>query len=105
MCDLIDAYLADPTPPRIRVVDDMIKLLLGGAARKEGVGLSDYGIMVIDTAGTISKNDTLKRTTNAGDVFSENWSVVRDRLVDVVRSREFRDYPASQRPIDRKSTR
>lgn len=99
MCDLIDAYLADPTPPRIRVVDDMIKLLLGGAARKEGVGLSDYGIMVIDTDGTISKNDTLKSTTNAGDVFSENWSVVRDRLVDVVRSREFRDYHSSQRPI------
>src|SRR3546814_1305799 len=74
MCDLIDAYLADPTPPRIRVVDDMIKLLLGGAARKEGVGLSDYGIMVIDTDGTISKNDTLKSTTNAGDVFSENRS-------------------------------
>jgi len=98
MCDLIDIYLVDPAPPRIRVIDDMIKLLLGGAARKEGVGLSDFGIVVIDTDGTITKNDTLKSTANAGDMFSGSWSVISDRLVDVVQTDEFRSYHESQRP-------
>ena len=97
MCGLADLYLADPDPPRIRVIDDLIKLLLGGAARKEGVGVSDYGIVVIDTDGTISKNDTLKSTTDAGDAFAQGWSVMRDRLAEVVDTREFADYHASQR--------
>lgn len=98
MCDLADLYLADPDPPRIRVIDDMVKLLLGGAARKEGVGVSDYGIVVIDTDGTISKNDTLKSTANAADEFAQGWSVMRDCLADVVDTKEFSAYHASQRP-------
>ena len=98
MCDLADLYLADPDPPRIRVIDDMVKLLLGGAARKEGVGVSDYGIVVIDTDGTISKNDTLKSTANAADEFAQGWSVMRDRLAEVVDTREFSAYPGGQRP-------
>ncbi len=99
MCRLADLYLSDPSPPRIRVIDDIIKLLLGGAARKEGVGVSDYGIVVIETDGTIAKNDTLKSTTDAGDAFANRWSLMRDRLVDVVQTVEFTDYHASQRPI------
>lgn len=98
MCRLADLYLADPAPPRIRVIDDMIKLLLGGVARKEGVGVSDYGIVVIDTNGTISKNDTLKSTVDAGDAFARGWSVMRDRLADVVNTDDFSQYHASQRP-------
>ncbi len=98
MCRLADLYLNDPEPPRIRVIDDMVKLLLGGAARKEGVGVSDYGIVVIDTDGTISKNDTLKSTADAGDSFAQGWSLMRDRLVDVVNTSEFSRYHASQRP-------
>ena len=98
MCELADLYLTDPDPPRIRVIDDIIKLLLGGVARKEGVGISDYGIVVIDTDGTISKNDTLKSTSDASDAFAQGWSVMRDRLVDVVATSEFSDYHASQRP-------
>jgi uncharacterized protein len=98
MCRLIDLYLADPNPPRIRVIDDMIKLSLGGMARKEGVGVSDYGIVVIETDGTITKNDTLKSTGDAADAFSEAWSVSRDRLADVVTSAEFESYHEAQRP-------
>jgi uncharacterized protein len=41
MRDLLDVYLSDPTPPRVRVLDDMLKLLLGGRSQKEGVGLTD----------------------------------------------------------------
>jgi len=99
MCDLVDHYLADPNPPKIRVIDDMIKLLIGGSARKEGVGVSDYGIVVIDTDGTISKNDTLKSTNDAGDVFPQGWSIMRDRLVDVLSTQEFLEYHMSQRPL------
>lgn len=98
MCALIDLYLRDPDPPRIRVIDDMIKLSLGGSARKEGVGVSDYGIVVIDTDGTIAKNDTLKSMGDAADAFLSDWSVMRDRLVDVVLTAEFESYHAAQRP-------
>ncbi|MFC4595610.1 cyclophane-forming radical SAM/SPASM peptide maturase YhhB [Sphingobium tyrosinilyticum] len=99
MTRILDLYLADPTPPRIRVLDDMIKLTLGGRARKEGIGVSDYGIVVIDTDGSINKNDTLKSTADGADTFDTPWSVLNDRLSDVVATAEFRSYHEAQRPI------
>lgn len=98
MTRILDLYLADATPPRIRVLDDMIKLVLGGRARKEGIGVSDYGIVVIDTDGTISKNDTLKSTADGADAFKTPWSVLLHRLSDVVATEEFRSYHEAQRP-------
>lgn len=98
MCALLDLYLADPEPPRVRVLDDLIKLALGGAARKEGVGVSDYGIVVIDTDGSIKKNDTLKSTKHGADNFSTRWSVLTHSLYDVVRTQEFLSYHEAQRP-------
>jgi uncharacterized protein len=95
---LLDVYLADPQPTRVRVLDDMLKLLLGGEARKEGVGISDYGILVIDTDGGVNKNDTLKSAFGAADQFASGWSVVTDDLREVVRSPEFGAYHCSQRP-------
>lgn len=97
MARILDLYLTDPAPPRIRVLDDMIKLTLGGRARKEGIGISDYGIVVIDTDGSINKNDTLKSTANGADSFETPWSVLNDRLSDVVASGEFRSYHETQR--------
>lgn len=98
MSRLLDLYLGDPTPPRIRVLDDMLKLLLGGAAKKEGVGISDFGIIVIDTDGSIRKNDTLKSVGNSSDCFTSDWSVLTHRLEDVVNATEFEEYHAAQRP-------
>ena len=98
MSRMLDLYLADPSPPRIRVLDDMIKLSLGGRARKEGVGVSDYGIVIIDTDGTIAKNDTLKSTRNSADAFESHWSVMTHRLSAVAATREFKSYHAAQRP-------
>lgn len=98
MSQVLDFYLADPLPPRIRVLDDMLKLTLGGRARKEGVGVSDYGIVVIDTDGSINKNDTLKSTKDAADTFESRWSVLTDRLADVAATREFVAYHEAQRP-------
>jgi uncharacterized protein len=98
MSALLDLYLADDHPPRIRILDDMLKLLLGGMARKEGVGLTDYGILIIDTDGSVSKNDTLKSAGMAADQFVRPWSVLKHALHEVVSSPEFESYHAAQHP-------
>jgi uncharacterized protein len=98
MSRVLEIYLADPAPPRIRILDDMLKLILGGAGRKEGVGLTDYGILVIEADGTINKNDTLKSAFGAADHFDGQWNVLQDRLVDTVQSQEFRAYHKAQQP-------
>ena len=95
---LLDVYLADPNPPRIRFLDDIIKLSLGGHGIKEGLGDAEYGIAIIETDGTISKNDTLKSSFNGADKFSEAWSVKTSKLDDVFGSAEFKMYHGLQRP-------
>lgn len=90
-------YVADPHPFRIRMLDDMIKLALGGSGVKEGVGLTDYGILIIDTDGAVKKNDTLK-SSPPGDAFSEPWNVRSHSLADIARSDEFLAYHHAQRP-------
>lgn len=97
MVRILDLYLADREPFRIRLLDDLIRLALGGAAVKEGVGLTDYGILVIDTDGTVKKNDTLKSSPN-GDGFESSWAVGRDSLHDIALSQEFQAYHVAQRP-------
>lgn len=97
MCGILDCYVADPSPFRIRMLDDMMRLLLGGTGVKEGVGLTDYGILVIDTDGSIKKNDTLK-SSPPGDSFDENWSIRSRSLRDVATSRAFEAYHHTQRP-------
>ena len=94
---VLQRYVTDPAPFRIRMLDDMIKLALGGSGVKEGVGLTDYGILIIDTDGTVKKNDTLK-SSPPGDGFSEPWSVRRHSLAEIARSDEFLAYHYAQRP-------
>ncbi|GJD97685.1 cyclophane-forming radical SAM/SPASM peptide maturase YhhB [Methylobacterium iners] len=98
MSQLLDVYLADPKPTRIRVLDDMLKLLLGGKGEKEGIGLNSYGILVIDTDGSVNKNDTLK-SARSGDRFQTSWSVLTHDLSEVVSSREFAAYHHAQLPV------
>jgi uncharacterized protein len=97
MSIILDRYVIDPGPPRIRLLDDMIKLILGGAGVKEGTGLTDFGIVVVDTDGSFTKNDTLK-STPLGDRFDGSWIVHRDELSQIVCSSEFLAYHALQRP-------
>ena len=101
LVEVLDAYLADPDPPRIRFLDDLIKLCLGGRGVKEGSGQEDFGIAIIDTDGTVTKNDTLKSTFSGADRFSERWSVHTHRLGDLFASHEFRVYFEMQRPSAR----
>jgi uncharacterized protein len=98
LAEIWDCYLKDPNPPRIRILDDFGRLLLGGASVKEGCGRTVYGIAVIDTDGTITKNDTLKSTYNGADRFQRAWSVSNDRLSEVASSPEFIEYSQLQRP-------
>jgi len=93
-----DCYIKDPDPPRIRILDDFARLLLGGTPIKEGCGQTAYGIAVIDTDGSVTKNDTLKSTFDGADRFATRWSVSTDRLSEVAASQEFVQYSQLQRP-------
>jgi len=96
MVRMLDVYLGDPAPIRIRLLDDMMRLLLGGRSVKEGVGHDEYGILVVETDGTITKNDTLK-SADGSDHFAQTWSV-DDDLRALVASPEFVAYHQAQRP-------
>jgi uncharacterized protein len=76
----------------------MLRILIGGVGRKEGVGLTDFGILVLETDGSIAKNDTLKSASPVADQFKGVHSVFDCTLSDVVGSCEFLDYHLSQRP-------
>lgn len=98
---LLDIYLHDPHPLQIRFLDDLIKLVLGGTATKDGVGLTNFGVLIVDADGSITKNDTLKSAFDGADRFEQKWSVHTHSLEAILSSTEFADYHASQRPISR----
>ena len=102
MAKLLDVYLGDPTPIIIRVLDDMLKVLLGGVVTKEGLGITDFGIIIIDTDGTITKNDTLKSSFNGADQFVSPINVKDGDLLSFLNSNEFQDYRKLQRPSSEK---
>lgn len=95
---LLDIYLFDVEPLRIRFLDDLVKLLLGGKATKDGIGLNDFGILVIDTDGSLTKNDTLKSSFDGADRFLERWTVHHGRLGVILNSDEYKQAHALQRP-------
>lgn len=96
---LLDCYLADPSPPRVRLLDDMLRLTLGGGSTKEGVGATDYGILIVESDGTVEKNDTLKVAGPGEDRFDTRWSVFGDSFASVLASDEFDAYYRQQRPV------
>ncbi len=98
MADLLDVYLADTDPLPIRVLDDMMKVLLGGVVSKEGMGLTDFGILIIDTDGTVMKNDTLKSSFPGADRFDRPVNIRDGNLIGFLQSRAFDDYRQLQRP-------
>jgi uncharacterized protein len=93
-----DCYINDSDPPRIRILDDLGRLLLGGKSVKEGCGQTMYGIVVVDTDGSVTKNDTLKSMYNGADRFERIWAVSTDRLSEVAASPEFVKYSHLQHP-------
>ena len=102
MTELLRTYLEDPQPIKIRVLDDMLKVLLGGIVSKEGLGITDFAIVIIDTDGTIMKNDTLKSTFNGADKFDESLNIKDIKLAKFLNSSEFSAYREMQRPTHSK---
>lgn len=98
MARLFDIYIDDHTPIVIRILDDLTKAVLGGFNVKEGLGLSDFGILIVDTDGTLTKNDTLKSAFPGADQFTRQVKVGEVSLFDFLRSPEFVAYRKMQRP-------
>ena len=101
LAGLLDQYLADSSPVPIRILDDTIKLCLGGTSRKEGRGKARHGILIIETDGEIRKNDTLRASFEGADRFSVRWNVADTPLATVLSSGEYRAYTNMQLPISR----
>ncbi|KAB1940238.1 FxsB family radical SAM/SPASM domain protein [Micromonospora sp. ALFpr18c] len=57
---VFDEWYSDGTHrTRVRLFDEIIQLLLGGASRLSGVGLSPVAVAVVETDGAIEMDDTL----------------------------------------------
>jgi uncharacterized protein len=95
---LWEHYLADPNPIAVECLDDLFRCLLGRPGKRDDFGLSGYGILVIDTDGTIAKNDTLKNSHHGADRFDQSWSVHTHDLHEVVKTLEFERYVRQQYP-------
>ena len=102
MVGLLETYLSDLNPVPIRVLDDMLKVLLGGMVSKEGLGITDFGIVIIDTDGVITKNDTLKSSYKGADRFEEPFDIKEGELLELLNSEEFNRYREMQRPTSLK---
>jgi uncharacterized protein len=102
MLKLLNVYLNDRDPLPIRVIDDMLKVLLGGMVTKEGLGITDFGILIIDTDGSLMKNDTLKSAFNGADQFTTSLNINDANLVEFVGSQAFSEYRSMQRPSNMK---
>ena len=53
-------YGAPRQETRVRLLEEIISLVLGGASRSEQVGLSPVGVVVVETDGAIEQVDSLK---------------------------------------------
>jgi uncharacterized protein len=101
LAGLFDVYMSDPDPVPVRALDDLVKLLLGGSATKEGMGRDLNAILIVDTDGTITKNDTLKSTFDGADRYGELWSVHSHSLQEIARTAAFREHVEMQHPTAR----
>jgi uncharacterized protein len=57
---IFDHWYEHPELPRVRLFDELMHALLGGASRSEAIGLSAPASVVIETDGTIEQTDALK---------------------------------------------
>ena len=58
---IFDHWYRSPGPrPAIRLFEEIIHLLLGGASETETVGLSPVAVLVVETDGSIEEEDALK---------------------------------------------
>ena len=96
MACLWELYVADPEPTPIEFLDNLVRGMFGAETTKEGSGMTSYGILVVETDGGITKNDTLKNSFDGADLFSQDWSIHRNSFSEVTGSAEYLHYVASQ---------
>ena len=101
MTRLWNLYVNDSDPVPIECLDNLVRGLFGRQPTKEGTGISNFGILVVDTDGTITKNDTLKNSYDQADQFSDSWSIHTNSFSDVANSAQYRHYVDSQFPSHR----
>lgn len=101
LAQLLDIYISDAEPVKIRFLDDILRIALGGLGTKEGLGDNFYGIAIIETDGTISKNDTLKSNFSGADKFDKKWSIKSDRLSHIFSTPSFAEYYKLQHPTSK----
>jgi uncharacterized protein len=72
------------SPPRmgVRMFEEIMHAMLGGASSAEAVGLSAPGSLVIETDGSFERSDTLKVTYQGAPV--TGYDVVQHRVDDVL---------------------
>ena len=99
LAQLFYTYLNDKEPVPIRILDDYIRVLIGGNSIKEGVGEHEYGILVIETDGEIRKNDTLRASFEGVDFFEHRPNVLTHKLESIINSDEYKSYVKSSVPI------
>lgn len=103
LSDLWLQYFNDENPIPIAVFDNIAKMIMGGESQKEGTGLNISEILIIDTSGEITKNDTLKSTKNKADKFNNHWNV-NDKNFDIIQilnSDEYKNYIKMQKPTSK----
>lgn len=98
LVEIFDLYINDPDPVPIRILDDLIKIFIGGSASKEGKGEHDFGILVIESNGEIRKNDTLRASFEGVDYFSGRPNVKSHSIKSIIESGEFKSYVRSPSP-------
>lgn len=76
---VFDRWYSSPDPPDVRLFQEIIYLLLGGASSTESVGLTPSSLLVIETDGTMEQVDTLKSTYEGAPATGLN---VRDHPLD-----------------------
>ena len=101
--DLWLQYFNDENPIPIAVFDNIIKTIMGGESQKEGTGLNSSEIIIIDTSGEITKNDTLKSTKNKADKFDICWNVNDENfdIIQLLNSNEYKRYIKMQNPTSK----
>ncbi len=95
---LLDHYLDDRNPTPIRLFDEMLKLLLAEAETGITSPATVGRLLIIETDGTVQKNDTLKSAHRDADRFAAPASVFEGRLSTFMRSAAFSEHEASQQP-------
>ena len=79
---VFDRWYGDGPPTRVRLFEDAVSLVLGGAGRSEQLGLSPCAVAVIESDGAIEQVDALKSAYQGAAATGLN--VLGDELDDAL---------------------